>query len=132
MFFSSINICRYPRKLFEHKANRPSVQIIPEGTGKCNCNEQIWVIVIPPYLPYSNPIRTEIITLDFSKQNGVGCKLSNVITSSQRHNRTHRYRQQSQSGPHAFRILRHANNAGLILSIFKFKPMFKQHRNLLI
>ena len=34
------------------------------------------------------------LTLDFSKQNGVGCVLSNVITSSQRHNRTQRLREQ--------------------------------------
>ena len=32
----------------------------------------------------------------------------------------------------AFRIQSYANNAGLILSIFKFRPMFKQHVNLLI
>ena len=37
--FSSINICRVPRKLFEHEAVRPSVQISSEGPGKCYCNE---------------------------------------------------------------------------------------------
>ena len=73
------------------------------------------------------------LTLDLSKQNGVGCVLSNVITPSQRHNRTRRfreqkYRQNGQSGPQRFLY----NNAGLSLSIFKFRPMFKQHVNLLI
>ena len=67
-------------------------------------------------LPYSNLIRTEnaaktvncsFSTLDFSKQNGVGCLLSNVITSPQRHNRTQRFRKQKhrrndQSGPQRF------------------------------
>ena len=47
------------------------------------------------------------LTLDFSKQNGVGCVLSNVITSSQRHNRTQRLREQKHrqnvlSGPQRF------------------------------
>ena len=32
----------------------------------------------------------------------------------------------------AFGMSRHANNAGLILSIFMFRPMFKQHANFLI
>ena len=32
--FSCINICRVPRKLFEHKAVRPSVQTSSEGPGK--------------------------------------------------------------------------------------------------
>ena len=32
-------ICRVPRKLFEHEAARPSVQISSEGPGKCYCNE---------------------------------------------------------------------------------------------
>ena len=73
------------------------------------------------------------LTLDFSKQNGVGCVLSNVITPSQRHNRTRRFREQKhrqngQSGPQRFLY----NNAGLSLSFFKFRPMFKQHVNLLI
>ena len=33
-------------------------------------------------------------TLEFSKQNGVGCKLSNVTASPQRHDRTQRSREQ--------------------------------------
>ena len=33
--FSCSYICRVPRKLFEHKAIRPSVQISSEGPGKC-------------------------------------------------------------------------------------------------
>ena len=55
--------------------------------------------------------------------------------TSLRHNRTQRFREQKhwrndQSDPQC--VLRHANNAGLILSIFRFRPMFKQHVNLLI
>ena len=37
--FSCINICRVPRKLFEHEAARSSVQISSKGPGKCYCNE---------------------------------------------------------------------------------------------
>ena len=34
------------------------------------------------------------LTLDFSKQNGLGCKLTNVILSSQRHSHSQRFSQQ--------------------------------------
>ena len=37
--FSCISNCRVPRKLFEHEAPRPGVQISSEGPGKCFCNE---------------------------------------------------------------------------------------------
>ena len=37
--FLCINICRVPRKLFEYKADRPSVETSSEGPGKCKCNE---------------------------------------------------------------------------------------------
>ena len=78
-----------------------------------------------------------MLPLDFSKQNGVRCVLSNVITSSQRRKRLQRFREQHvgkmiSQVRNACRIWRHANNAGLILNIFKFRPMFKQHANLLI
>ena len=33
--FSCINICGVQRKVFEHKADRPSAQTSPEGPGKC-------------------------------------------------------------------------------------------------
>ena len=33
--FSCINSCRVLRMLFEHKADRPSVQTSSEGPGKC-------------------------------------------------------------------------------------------------
>ena len=33
--FSCINICRVPRKVFEHEVDRPSAQTSPEGPGKC-------------------------------------------------------------------------------------------------
>ena len=33
--FSCINICRVPRKLFEHETVRQSVQTSSEGPGKC-------------------------------------------------------------------------------------------------
>ena len=37
--FSCINICRVPRKLFEHEEARPSAQTSSDGPGKCYCNE---------------------------------------------------------------------------------------------
>ena len=33
--FSCINMCRVPRMLFEHEADRSSVQTSSEGPGKC-------------------------------------------------------------------------------------------------
>ena len=33
--FSCINICRVPRKVFQHEVDRPSAQTSPEGPGKC-------------------------------------------------------------------------------------------------
>ena len=48
--FSCINICRVPRKLFEHKAIRPSVQTSSEGTG--NEMKQTCVIVILAYFTW--------------------------------------------------------------------------------
>ena len=94
--FSGINICRVPRELFEHGADRPSVQTSSEGPGKNACNETTCVIVIPCIFYLFNRICTEnaVKTLNcpfsYTEQNGDGCKLSNVITSSQRHNRTSR------------------------------------------
>ena len=32
---SCINMCRVPRKLFEHETTRPNVQTSSEGPGKC-------------------------------------------------------------------------------------------------
>ena len=107
------------------------------------CNKHVWSLFMHS-LPYSNQTLLKHLTLfvyflalDFSKQNGVGCKLSNVVTSPQRHNRTQRfgeqkYRRMISLVRNAFLIYRHANNTRLILSIFKFKAMFKQHVNLLI
>ena len=96
MFFHALTFARSRgpvRKLFEHEAHRPSAQTSPEGPGKCLCNEKKHVLSIFLHiLLYSNQICTEnaVKTLKnlfsyigFSKQNGIGCKLSNVITSSQ-------------------------------------------------
>ena len=64
------------------------------AAASVNAMKQTCVIVILAYLTYSNPIRTEnaaktlhcpFFTLNFSKQNGVGCVLSyahNVVTTS--------------------------------------------------
>ena len=79
MLFSCFNICWVSMMLFEHEADRPSVQHHPRDRASVNATKQACVLVI---LPYSSPIRTEnaaktlnvhFLTLDFSKQNGVGC-----------------------------------------------------------
>ena len=60
MFFSSmINICRVPRKLFEHEAARPSCKRLPRDPANINAMEQTCVIVILAFylIPVSN--RTE-------------------------------------------------------------------------
>ena len=49
MFFSCINICRAPRKLFEHEAIRPSVQTSAEDLASVNAMKQTCVIVILAY-----------------------------------------------------------------------------------
>ena len=97
MFFSYINLCRTPRKLFEQEAVRPSVKTSPEGPGKCKCNEtnmcnrysSIFYLILtksPPKTPLNLKI-TFFLILVFDKQNDASVvKFSNVITSSQRHN----------------------------------------------
>ena len=47
--FSCINICWVPRKLFEHKAVRPSVETSSEGPGNVYAMKQTCVIVILAY-----------------------------------------------------------------------------------
>ena len=37
--FPCINICQFPKKLFEHEAGRRRVQTSSEGPGKCYCKE---------------------------------------------------------------------------------------------
>ena len=76
--------------LFEHEADRPSVQHHPRDPASVNAMKQTCVIVILAYFTFSSPFRTENAakTLNcpfsyagFFKQNGVGLVLSNVITS---------------------------------------------------
>ena len=57
--FSCINICRVPRKLFEHEADRPSVQHHPRDPASVNAMKQTCVIFFLHILPYSSSIRTE-------------------------------------------------------------------------
>ena len=44
--FSCINICRVPRKLFEHEAARPNVQTFPRYPANVNALKQTNLIVI--------------------------------------------------------------------------------------
>ena len=47
--FSCINICRVPRMLFEHEADRPSVQHHQRDPASVNAMKQTCVIVILAY-----------------------------------------------------------------------------------
>ena len=89
---------------------------LPRDSASVNAVIETCVIVILAYFTLfqqnstenaAEPLNCPILTLDFFKRNGVGCKLSNVITSSQRHNGTHRFceqkhRRNDQSGPQCF------------------------------
>ena len=44
--FSCINICRIPRKLFEHETNRPSVKTFQKDPANVNTLNQLCMIVI--------------------------------------------------------------------------------------
>ena len=99
----------------------------------------IFNIILTQFAPKTllKHLIVHFLTLDLSKQNGVGCVLSNVITSSQPVITVRNVFANKNIGEmislvrNAFRIKHHADNAGLILSIYKFRPMFKQHVNLL-
>ena len=53
--FSCINICRVPRMLFEHEADRPSVQHHPRDPASVNAMKQTCVIVILAYFTLFQP-----------------------------------------------------------------------------
>ena len=59
--FSCINICRVPRMLFEHEADRPSVQHHPRDPASVNAMKQACVIVILAY--YLMPAQFALKTL---------------------------------------------------------------------
>ena len=50
-----INICRVPRMLFEHEADRSSVQHHPSDPASVNAMKQTCVIVILAYLTLFQP-----------------------------------------------------------------------------
>ena len=53
--FSWINIRRVPRMLFEHEADRPSVQHHPRDPASVNAMKQACVIVILAYFTLFQP-----------------------------------------------------------------------------
>ena len=48
--FSCINICRVPRKLFEHEAARPNVQTSTEGPGKSALKQTCLIVILAFYM----------------------------------------------------------------------------------
>ena len=57
--FSCIKICRVPRMLLEHEADRQSVQNHPRDPACVNAMKQACVIVVLAYLTFSSLICTE-------------------------------------------------------------------------
>ena len=53
--FSCINICRVPRMLFEHEADKPSVQHHPRDPASVSALKQTCVIVILAYFTLFQP-----------------------------------------------------------------------------
>ena len=53
--FSCINICRVPRMLFEHEADRPSVQHHPRDPASVNAMKKTCVIAILAYFTLFQP-----------------------------------------------------------------------------
>ena len=53
--FSCIDICRVPGMLFEHEADRPSVQHHPRDPASVNAMKQTCVIVILAYFTLFQP-----------------------------------------------------------------------------
>ena len=115
-------------------------QMLMQWTHMCDRYSCIFYLILTKY---KNTVKTlkypfSYYTLDFSKQNGIGWKLSNVTTSLHYHSCMQwfweqKHRWNNQSGPQQlFPEKMPRKNLELILSIFKFKPMFKQHVNLLI
>ena len=95
------------------------IKHLPRDPASVNAMKQTCMIVILADFTLFQQIRSENAakTLNctssytgFLKQNGVGCVLSSVITSSRCHNRTQRFREQKhrrndQPGPQCFLYL---------------------------
>ena len=125
---SCINICRVPKELFKQEADRQSVQTSPDGTRQVLMQwNNMWSLFFHFYLITTNShwnaaktLNIHFLTRDFSKQNGVSCKLLNVITSSQHYSRMQHFHKQKHWGNDQYDLQlflkRHANNSGLILS----------------
>ena len=60
--FSCINICRVPRMMFEHEADRPSVQHHPRDQASVNAMKKTCVIVILAYSNYLIPAQFTLKT----------------------------------------------------------------------
>ena len=108
--FSCINICRVPRMLFEHEADRPSVQHHLRNPASVNAMKQACVIVILAYFTlfqlnshWKRCLNIKLsIFLHWISLNKMASAV--YFRTSLRHNRTQRFREQKhqrndQSGP---------------------------------
>ena len=56
MFFNALTFCRVPRKVFEHKADRPSAQNLPWDPASVNamktnmCDHYSYIVYLIPTL----------------------------------------------------------------------------------
>ena len=101
-------------------------------------NKHVWSLFLH-ILPYSSSIRTEnaakTLTCPFSYTGFLQTKWRRLCTFERHYVITVRNVFANKNIGEMISLVRnkcHINNAGLILSIFKFRPMFKQHVNLLI
>ena len=96
----------------------------------CDCYSCIFykMYLIPTQFPLKTLLKhknVHFLTLDFSQQYGVGCKLSTVITWSQRHNCTQRFREQKHRRNDQSGILKPSSNWSLYKLIISDQTLIK-------
>ena len=116
-----------PRKLFEHEADRRVLKHLPRDSASVNamkhmCDRYSCIFyLIPTKFTLKMPSKHSNIAfliLYFSKQNGVGCMLSNVVITVPNVFSNKNNGEMISLVRNTFCIYRHVNNSRLILSIF--------------
>ena len=133
--FSCINICRVSGCCLNTRLIRRVFKHLPRDPASVNAMKQTCVIIILAYftlfLPNSHQHAAKTLNCPSSYAGFLQTKwrrlgtfeCHNIVTMSYANASfsEQKQRQNDQSGPLRFPY----NNAGLILSIFKFRPMFK-------
>ena len=98
----------------------------------CDC----YSCIIFYLLPTKNPLKTLPFLLHWFSPNKMAPALNferhNIVTTSKcvLRFREQKHRHIDHFGQQLFPMLYHANKSGLVLSIVKLKPIFKQHMNM--